>query len=204
MRQLLLIVILLSAFLFFPTTYLFAQQRITLAGKIVDEKRREAVPFSTVLLKEHNLWSVSDESGAFVIHKIPIGKVTIEVHCLGYATQKMELNLRLDNNAAMDETLAPATRNLSLSDIESVEIISGVPSVEYGDLSNGIIKIKSRQGKSPFVVEGKLNQHTRQIALNKGFDLGRNSGILNTSLEYARSFSDIASPYTAYRRNSTA
>lgn len=63
----------------------------------------------------------------------------------------------------MDETLAPATRNLSLSDIESVEIISGVPSVEYGDLSNGIVKIKSRQGKSPFVVEGKLNQHTRQI-----------------------------------------
>lgn len=108
---------------------------------------------------------------------------------------------RMDNNATMGETLAPSTRNMSSSDIESVEIVTGIPSVEYGDLSNGIVKVNTRRGKSPFVVEGKLNQHTRQIALNKGFDLGRKNGLLNISLEHARSFSNVASPYTAYQRN---
>ncbi len=109
--------------------------------------------------------------------------------------------MRLGNNAEPDETLGASTRTLSASNIESVEVVTGIPSVEYGDLSNGVVKVNTRKGKSPFIIEGKLNQHTRQIALNKGFDLGGSLGVLNTSLEHARSFSDAASPYTAYQRN---
>lgn len=109
--------------------------------------------------------------------------------------------IRLDNNAAMDETTGASTRNISASNIESVEIVTGIPSVEYGDLSNGVVKVNTRKGKSPFIVEGKINQHTRQLSLNKGFDLGGQRGILNVSLEHARSFSDAASPHTAYQRN---
>jgi hypothetical protein len=109
--------------------------------------------------------------------------------------------MRLDNNAATGETMAASTRTVSASNIESVEVVTGIPSVEYGDLSNGVVKVNTRKGKSPFIIEGKLNQHTRQIALNKGFDLGGSLGVLNTSLEHARSFSDAASPYTAYQRN---
>lgn len=108
---------------------------------------------------------------------------------------------RIDNNAAMDESLAASTRNMSSSNIESVEIVTGIPSVEYGDLSNGVVKVRTRKGKSPFIVEGKINQHTYLLALNKGLELGRNGGLLNVSFERARSFSDIASPYTAYTRN---
>jgi outer membrane receptor protein involved in Fe transport len=37
--------------------------------------------------------------------------------------------------------------------------------------------------------------------LNKGFDLGSRSGVLNASFEHARSFSNAASPHTAYQRN---
>ena len=109
--------------------------------------------------------------------------------------------VRLDNNAMTGETAGASTRSISASNIESVEIVTGIPSVEYGDLSNGVVKVNTRRGKSPFIVEGKLTQHTRQIALNKGFDLGHNRGILNASLEHARSFSDAASPHTAYQRN---
>ncbi len=109
--------------------------------------------------------------------------------------------VRLDNNAAAGETMAASTRTVSASNIESVEVVTGIPSVEYGDLSNGVVKVNTRKGKSPFIIEGKLNQHTRHVALNKGFDLGGSLGILNTSLEHARSFSDAASPYTAYQRN---
>ena len=109
--------------------------------------------------------------------------------------------MRLDNNAAAGETTGASTRTVSTSNIESVEIVTGIPSVEYGDLSNGVVKVNTRKGKSPFIVEGSINQHTRQIALNKGFDLGRQLGVLNASMEHARSFSDIASPYTAYQRN---
>ena len=109
--------------------------------------------------------------------------------------------VRLDNNAEAGETMAASTRSLSTSNVESVEIVTGIPSVEYGDLSNGIVKVNTRRGKSPFIIEWKINQHTRQIALNKGFDLGHRWGVLNASIEHARSFSDAASPHTAYQRN---
>ncbi|MBR1484701.1 MAG: TonB-dependent receptor [Prevotella sp.] len=109
--------------------------------------------------------------------------------------------VRLDNNAAGGETMGASTRTVSSSDVESIELVTGIPSVEYGDLSNGIVKVNTRRGKSPFVVEGKLNQHTRQVAVNKGFDLGARQGLLNVSFEHARSFGDAASPHTAYQRN---
>ena len=110
--------------------------------------------------------------------------------------------LRLDNNAASGETTGASTRTVSASNVESVEVVTGIPSVEYGDLSNGIVKVQTRRGKSPFIVEGSLNQHTRQVAVSKGFDLGRREGVLNASAEHARSFADAASPHTAYQRNS--
>ena len=109
--------------------------------------------------------------------------------------------MRLDNNAAVGETMGASTRTISASNIESIEVVTGIPSVEYGDLSNGVVKVNTRRGKSPFIVEGSINQHTRQIAVNKGFDLGSRKGVLNASVEHANSFSNAASPYTAYQRN---
>lgn len=109
--------------------------------------------------------------------------------------------MRLSNNAETEETKGTSTRALSTSNIESIEVVTGIPSVEYGDLSNGIVKINTRKGKSPYIVEGKINQHTQQFALNKGFALGSSKGVLNASFEHARSFSNAVSPYTAYQRN---
>ena len=110
--------------------------------------------------------------------------------------------VRMDNNAMADETMGSSTRSISTSNVESVEIVTGIPSVEYGDLSNGIVKVNTRKGKSPFIIEGKINQHTYQIAANKGFELGgRLGGVLNASIEHARSFTNIASPHTSYQRN---
>ena len=60
--------------------------------------------------------------------------------------------MRLSNNASMEETTGASTRTLSTSNIESVEIVTGIPLVEYGDLSNGIVKVNTRKGKSPFIV----------------------------------------------------
>ena len=109
--------------------------------------------------------------------------------------------IRLDNNAMMDETMGASTRNVSSSNIESVEIVTGIPSVEYGDLSNGVVKINVRKGKSPWIVEASTNPHTKNIAVNKGLQLGKGKGVMNLSAEHTKSFSDIASPTTAYQRN---
>lgn len=103
--------------------------------------------------------------------------------------------MRLDNNAMMDETSSPSTRNIAASNIESIEIISGIASVEYGDLSNGMVKVNTRRGITPWHIETSVNPHTWQIGFNKGFKH------FNVSFEHSKSSSDLASPYTTYQRN---
>ena len=273
-------------------------QNVVVAGRITDDDTHKPIAFATVLMKENGYWAITGDDGAFSMKNIPVGKATLTIQCLGYATRQLTLDIikdiprlritlkqetlkldevtvtaqrknnesttsytidrtaldnqqivsvsdlstllpggktvnatlmndtrmalrsgsqeggnasfgtaievdgiRIDNNATAGETAGASTRAISSSNIESVEIVTGIPSVEYGDLSNGVVKVNTRKGKSPFIVEGKMNQHTKQIALNKGFDLGPNKGILNASIEHAKSFSNIASPHTAYQRN---
>lgn len=110
--------------------------------------------------------------------------------------------VRLDNNSIFEsKTQGVSTRGISSVNIESIEVISGIASVEYGDLSNGIVKVNTRKGKTPYNIEFSTKPHTKQFALSKGFLLAKNSGALNASLEHTKSNSDIASPYTTYERN---
>ena len=109
--------------------------------------------------------------------------------------------MRLNNNASMSETQSASTRNISTSNIESIEVIAGIPGVEYGDISNGVVKVNTRRGHTPWIIEASMNPYTRKVALSKGMALSHNAGTLNFSIEHARSFTDIASPHTAYSRN---
>ncbi|MBQ8774979.1 MAG: TonB-dependent receptor [Alistipes sp.] len=109
--------------------------------------------------------------------------------------------MRLGNNAAADELKGVDLRNVGVSNIESVEIVTGIPSVEYGDLSNGIVKINTRKGRSPFIIDIMFEPKTKQIALSKGFKLSKKAGTINLNAERTRSITNLSSPYTAYERN---
>ncbi len=106
---------------------------------------------------------------------------------------------RLQNNAELGETTSASTRTIASTNVASIEVVPGIPSVEYGDLSNGIVKVNTKRGHTPWEISLSTNPHTKQVAVSKGFDL--RSGVLNASLEHTRSYSSLASPHTAYQRN---
>ena len=112
---------------------------------------------------------------------------------------------RLSNNSSFRGASGVPVNNIASSDIESVEIISGVPSAEYGDISTGIVRINTRKGVTPFIATFSTNPKTKQVSVSKGVSLGTSSsgkarGILNTSAEYTRAVSNLMSPYTSYDR----
>ena len=121
--------------------------------------------------------------------------------------------VRMSNNALMNIGIGSTTpsfntavagvdtRNIATSNIESVELITGIPSAAYGDLTSGVVKINTRQGKTPYQVEMKTSPNTQSFSFNKGFGLGRNAGVLNISLDRLKSVSNPMSPYTSYVRN---
>jgi outer membrane cobalamin receptor len=93
------------------------------------------------------------------------------------------------------------TRNIASSNVESIEVITGVPSVEYGDISGGVVKINTRKGTTPFILEMATKPNTKQISISKGFSLKNESGALNVGFERTKSISELVSPYTSYDRN---
>lgn len=106
---------------------------------------------------------------------------------------------RLQNNADPGETGGASTRTIASASVANIEVVPGIPSVEYGDLSNGIVKVNTKQGHTPWEITLATNPHTKQVAVSKGLDVG--PGMLNASLEHTRSYSSLASPHTAYQRN---
>lgn len=145
--------------------------------------------------------TVGDQNLAATDTRIALRSGSNELGNASFGTAIDVDGVRLQNNSAMDEIKGVDVRNISSSNIESVEIVTGIPSVEYGDLSNGIVKINTRKGKTPWYIDFAIEPKTKQIAVGKGWELGKRYGTLNTSFEHTKSVSNILSPYTAYDRN---
>lgn len=108
--------------------------------------------------------------------------------------------VRLGNNAAFGAMGGVDTRSISVDNVESVEVITGVPSVEYGDLGSGMVRVHTRKGRTPLNVNFSVNPRTYQTSVSKGMGLGKDAGVLNFSAEWAKASKKIDSPYTAYTR----
>lgn len=105
---------------------------------------------------------------------------------------------------ALGGTANPAggfdVRSISTDNIESVEVIRGIPSVEYGDLTAGAVIINSKAGKEPFRLRFKTNENIYQVSAGKGFNLGGNRGSINISGDYAYNVTDPVQSYVYYQR----
>ena len=91
-------------------------------------------------------------------------------------------------------------RQISTDNIESVEVIRGIPSVQYGDLTSGAVIINSKAGASPLTVRVKTDPKIFQGSLSKGFRLGKTGGDIHFSGDYAYSTAKTTEAYAFYQR----
>ena len=118
--------------------------------------------------------------------------------------------VRLSNNSSFASfstsgVSGVAVNNIASTNVESIEVITGVPSVEYGDMTSGVVKINTRKGITPYTITLSTNPNMKQVSASKGFGLGQTRkgaarGVLNASLEYTRATDDMRSPYESYDR----
>ncbi|MDR0688458.1 MAG: TonB-dependent receptor [Prevotellaceae bacterium] len=92
------------------------------------------------------------------------------------------------------------TRTIALDNIESVEVIRGIPSAEYGDLTSGAVIVKSRAGRDPLKVKLKTNPDLYQGSVSKGVSLGDKWGNLNLSGDYLYTVKKPTEAYAFYQR----
>lgn len=90
-------------------------------------------------------------------------------------------------------------RLVSPDNIESVEVVRGIPGAEYGNLTSGAVIVKTRAGATPFEVKLKADPFSKMVYAGKGFNL-RRTGSVNLSADYSQSYTDIRRKYAGYDR----
>ncbi|MGV0924716.1 TonB-dependent receptor plug domain-containing protein [Empedobacter tilapiae] len=139
----------------------------------------------------------------------------------GYNTSSLGVQFMVDDNiinsnSDMQRSLnqlafssAPKSRNtistgidmrsISTNDIEKVEIIRGIPSAAYGDLTSGLIKIERKIGVTPLQARVKVDGYSKQYYVGKGFSL-RDNWKLNTSFNFLDAKMDPSDDQQNYQR----
>lgn len=91
-------------------------------------------------------------------------------------------------------------RTISTDNIESVEIVRGIPGAEYGNLSSGMVNIKRISRATPFTARFKADGYSKLFFLGKGIRFGSDNNILNLDFGYLDSKGDPRDIRESYRR----
>lgn len=91
-------------------------------------------------------------------------------------------------------------RSLSTSSIESVEVIRGIPSVRYGDVTSGVLLVNSRAGVAPFTASLRFTATEKLAAFGKGLKLDSTGCALYLGADYALSEQDSRLPEQSFQR----
>lgn len=93
-------------------------------------------------------------------------------------------------------------RTMPTDEIASVEIQQGIPSVEYGDLTSGLIKIKRKEGGRNLEARFKADLGSQLLYVGKGFEWGAPADLLtmNVGATWLNSHDDPRNTRQNYQR----
>ncbi|MBO7114006.1 MAG: carboxypeptidase-like regulatory domain-containing protein [Bacteroidaceae bacterium] len=90
-------------------------------------------------------------------------------------------------------------RSISTDNIDNIEVVRGIPSAEYGNLTSGAVIINSKKGATPLEIKGEIDPDSKMFYAGKGFNLN-GGGTVNMAVDYTSSYSDIRFPAEGFER----
>ncbi|MBN2366024.1 MAG: TonB-dependent receptor, partial [Calditrichaeota bacterium] len=112
----------------------------------------------------------------------------------------MQLDTKLNDGATYRVTVNSGIdlRQVTAENIESVEVIRGIPPARYGDMSSGTVLVNTHSGHVPYRMKYKYNPRNKELNGSGGH--GWENMSVNFNLNYAHSNSDIRIPEDSYSR----
>lgn len=155
--------------------------------------------------QERELYSPLDMTSA---EKITIRTLNTYNSNNSFGTSIMVDGVPISDNASLaDKTGINTTggtgvdlRQIGADNIESVEVIRGIPSAEYGDLSAGAVIVNTKAGYTPYEIRAKINPTTFNTSFGKGWKFDSKKGSLNVNLDYAQAWGDPRNKSQAFDR----
>lgn len=92
-------------------------------------------------------------------------------------------------------------RSLATDNIESVEIVRGIPSAEYGNLTSGVVNIRRTRRATPLSARFKADGYSKLFFVGKGIAVGpEGRNTLNADIGWLDSRTDPRNSLENYRR----
>lgn len=101
---------------------------------------------------------------------------------------------RVPINAGVD------MRSISTDDVESIEVVRGIPSVEHSDLTSGLVKVRRKRWSDALSGRFKSDMSSKLLYLSKGVNLAGDRLNLISSLGYLAAYADPRSVRDCYER----
>lgn len=137
-------------------------------------------------------YDVASRGVAFFINGTPINTGADMLYVSGEASTDDRKRSTVNRGVDM--------RSISTDGIEQVEIIRGIPSVEYGNLTSGIVKIKRKMGGNHFNARFKADESSKLVYLGKGFEFPKRQIKINSDIDWLDAKADPRDNLENYKR----
>lgn len=138
-------------------------------------------------------YSISSLGTPFVVDGTPINNDANLSNIPGASSSDASY-LRSTVNRGVD------MRAISTDNIESVEVMRGIPSAEYGNLTSGVVNIRRIRRATPLTARFKADEYSKLFSVGKGFAIGSSNHVLNVDAGYLDSKVDPRNNLENYKR----
>ncbi|UKI18418.1 MAG: TonB-dependent receptor [Bacteroidales bacterium] len=153
---------------------------------------------NTIRLREVGVsssdYASSSLGTSFVIDGAPVSTDANMQYIAGSSLYDPIVNYSYFVNAGVD------MRTIATDEIESVEIVRGIPSVQYGDLTSGLVKIRRRRGGNDLDARFKADMSSKLFYAGKGFELPERGLTLNAGIDFLDARTDPRNSLENYKR----
>lgn len=136
-------------------------------------------------------YAITSLGTAFMVDGVPINN-DANLQGVPSAASSDPESKRSSTNRGVD------MRTISTDNIESVEVVRGIPSAEYGNLTSGVVNIRRIRNATPFVARFKVDEYSKLFSAGKGLALGNQ--VINIDAGYLDSKSDPRDSRENYKR----
>ncbi len=151
------------------------------------------------IIGQHNMlprvnqsnYNTSSMGTVFMIDGVPI---KADANLEGMYGNNYDYKERININSGVD------MRSIATDDVESVEVVRGIPSVEHSDLTSGLIKVKRKQWTDEMNARFKSDMSSKLFYLSKGVTLPKSPMNIIGSIGYLSAYSDPRSVRECYER----
>ena len=143
--------------------------------------------------EEENKYSVSSLGTSFVIDGAQISTDANMQYLTSEASGTKDKKVSSINRGV-------DMRSISTDQIEKVEIVRGIPSVKYGELTSGLVNIQRKKGATPWNGRLKVDGFSKLFAVNKGYNFNDKNLTLNFGVDFLDSNLTPTNTYERYQR----